>query len=138
MAIAIRKFYLNMTMDQNFSPLGRFLKDPKILKFPRTVQLQQLNRRCNNRGKNPRSSGQKWILFIKALGQVGFYVDGAINWDIAALVGAFGLTLLLSQVLSSQDAYESTAINSNKITPVMITGMFFSTTCRSFTIYGCC
>ena len=54
-----------------------------------------------------------------------FYVDGAINWDIAALVGAFGLTLLLSQVLSSQgmpaNPQQSTA---NKITPVMITGMF--------------
>ena len=52
-------------------------------------------------------------------------MDGAINWDIAALVGAFGLTLLLSQVLSSQgmpaNPQQSTA---NKITPVMITGMF--------------
>jgi len=54
----------------------------------------------------------------------GFYVDGAINWDIAALVGAFGLTLLLSQVLSSQgmpaNPQQSTA---NKITPILITGM---------------
>ena len=62
---------------------------------------------------------------LKALGNVGFYVDGAINWDIAALVGAFGLTLLLSQVLSGQgmpaNPQQSTA---NKITPVMITGMF--------------
>ena len=52
-------------------------------------------------------------------------MDGAINWDIAALVGAFGLTLLLSQVLSSQgmpaNPQQSTA---NKITPIMITGMF--------------
>ena len=64
-------------------------------------------------------------MFIKALGQVGFYVDGSINWDIATLVGAFGLTLLLSQVLSSQvmpsNPQQSTA---NKITPIMITGMF--------------
>ena len=45
---------------------------------------------------------EKWLSVIKALGQVGFYVDGSINWDIAALVGAFGLTLLLSQLLSSQ------------------------------------
>ena len=40
-------------------------------------------------------------------------------------MGAFGLTLLLSQVLSSQgmpaNPQQSTA---NKITPVMITGMF--------------
>ena len=75
--------------------------------------------------KIPGLAAKSGFLFIKALGQVGFYVDGAINWDIATLVGAFGLTLLLSQVLSSQgmpsNAQQSTA---NKITPVMITGMF--------------
>ncbi len=65
------------------------------------------------------------FLFIKALGQVGFYVDGAINWDIAILVGGFGLTLVISQALASQgmpvNPQQSTA---NKITPIMITGMF--------------
>jgi len=75
--------------------------------------------------KIPGLAAKSGFLFIKALGQVGFYVDGDINWDIAALVGAFGLTLLLSQVLSSQgmpaNPQQSTA---NKITPVMITGMF--------------
>ena len=75
--------------------------------------------------KIPGLAAKSGFLFIKALGQVGFYVDGAINWDIAALVGAFGLTLLLSQFLSGQgmpaNPQQSTA---NKITPVMITGMF--------------
>ena len=75
--------------------------------------------------KIPGLAAKSGFLFIKALGQVGFYVDGAINWDIAALVGAFGLTLLLSQVLSGQgmpaNPQQSTA---NKITPIMITGMF--------------
>ena len=75
--------------------------------------------------KIPGLAARSGFLFIKALGQVGFYVDGSINWDIAALVGAFGLTLLLSQVLSGQgmpaNPQQSTA---NKITPVMITGMF--------------
>ena len=75
--------------------------------------------------KIPGLAAKSGFLFIKALGQVGFYVDGSINWDIAALVGAFGLTLLLSQLLSSQgmpsNPQQSTA---NKITPVMITGMF--------------
>jgi len=64
-------------------------------------------------------------LFIKALGNVGFYVDGAIHWDIAILVAGFGLTLVISQVLSGRgmpvNKQQSTA---NKITPVMITGMF--------------
>ena len=75
--------------------------------------------------KIPGLAAKSGFLFIKALGQVGFYVDGSINWDIAALVGAFGLTLLLSQVLSGQgmpaNPQQSTA---NKITPIMITGMF--------------
>ena len=75
--------------------------------------------------KIPGLAAKSGFLFIKALGQVGFYVDGAVNWDIAALVGAFGLTLLLSQFLSGQgmpaNPQQSTA---NKITPVMITGMF--------------
>jgi len=75
--------------------------------------------------KIPGLAAKSGFLFIKALGQVGFYVDGSINWDIAALVGAFGLTLLLSQFLSGQgmpaNPQQSTA---NKITPVMITGMF--------------
>ena len=65
------------------------------------------------------------FLFIKALGQVGFYADGAINWDIAILVGGFGLTLFLSQLLSGMgmpaNPQQATA---NKIAPVMITGMF--------------
>ncbi len=75
--------------------------------------------------KIPGLAAKSGFLFIKALGQVGFYVDGSINWDIATLVGAFGLTLLLSQFLSGQgmpaNPQQSTA---NKITPVMITGMF--------------
>jgi YidC/Oxa1 family membrane protein insertase len=65
------------------------------------------------------------FLFIKALGQVGFYADGAINWDIAILVAGFGVTLFISQLLSGMgmpaNPQQSTA---NKITPVMITGMF--------------
>ncbi|WP_320664910.1 membrane protein insertase YidC [Prochlorococcus sp. MIT 1223] len=75
--------------------------------------------------KIPGLAAKSGFLFIKALGQVGFYVNGSINWDIAILVGGFGLTLLLSQTLSGQgmpaNPQQSTA---NKITPIMITGMF--------------
>ncbi|MCP9848249.1 membrane protein insertase YidC [Cyanobium sp. Morenito 9A2] len=73
----------------------------------------------------PGLAARSGFLFIKALGQVGFYTDGAINWDIAILVGGFGLSLLASQVLSGlgmpANPQQATA---NKITPVMITGMF--------------
>ena len=75
--------------------------------------------------KIPGLAARSGFLFIKALGQVGFYADGAINWDIAILVGGFGVTLFLSQLLSGMgmpaNPQQSTA---NKITPVMITGMF--------------
>ncbi len=73
----------------------------------------------------PGLAARSGFLFIKALGQVGFYTDGAINWDIAILVGAFGASLFVSQILSGAgmppNPQQSTA---NKITPVMITGMF--------------
>ena len=75
--------------------------------------------------KIPGLAAKSGFLFIKALGQVGFYVDGAINWDIGILVGGFGLSLLISQSLSGKgmpaNPQQSTA---NKITPIMITGMF--------------
>jgi YidC/Oxa1 family membrane protein insertase len=75
--------------------------------------------------KIPGLAARSGFLFIKALGQVGFYTDGAVNWDIAILVGAFGASLFASQILSGMgmpaNPQQATA---NKITPVMITGMF--------------
>jgi len=56
---------------------------------------------------------------------VGFMTDGAVNWDIAFLVAAFGASLFISQILSGMgmpsNPQQSTA---NKITPVMITATF--------------
>jgi YidC/Oxa1 family membrane protein insertase len=76
-------------------------------------------------GMIPGLAARSGFLFIKALGQVGFMTDGAVNWDIAVLVGAFGASLFASQILSGMgmppNPQQSTA---NKITPVMITAMF--------------
>ena len=76
-------------------------------------------------GKIPGLAARSGFLYIKALGQVGFLTEGTINWDIALLVGAFGATLFISQILSGMgmppNPQQATA---NKITPVMITGMF--------------
>jgi len=73
----------------------------------------------------PGLAARSGFLFIKALGQVGFMTDGAVNWDIAVLVAAFGASLFVSQILSGMgmppNPQQSTA---NKITPVMITAMF--------------
>ena len=75
--------------------------------------------------KIPGLAARSGFLFIKALGQVGFLTDGQVNWDVAILVAAFGATLFISQILSGMgmppNPQQSTA---NKITPVMITGMF--------------
>ena len=75
--------------------------------------------------KIPGLAARSGFLFIKALGQVGFLTDGQVNWDIAGLVAGFGLSLFLSQVLSGwgmpANPQQATA---NRITPVMITGMF--------------
>jgi YidC/Oxa1 family membrane protein insertase len=75
--------------------------------------------------KIPGLAARSGFLFIKALGQVGFLTDGQVNWDVAILVIAFGASLFASQILSGigmpPNPQQSTA---NKITPVMITGMF--------------
>ena len=75
--------------------------------------------------KIPGLAARSGFLFIKALGQVGFMTDGQVNWDIAILVAGFGASLFVSQILSGlgmpPNPQQSTA---NKITPVMITGMF--------------
>ena len=76
-------------------------------------------------GTIPGLAARSGFLFIKALGQVGFMTDGAVNWDIAILVAGFGATLFISQILSGMgmpaNPQQATA---NKITPVMITAMF--------------
>ncbi|MCS5699739.1 membrane protein insertase YidC [Cyanobium sp. FGCU-52] len=76
-------------------------------------------------GKIPGLAARSGFLFIKALGQVGFLTDGAINWDVAILVASFGATLFISQFLSGvgmpPNPQQATA---NKITPIMITAMF--------------
>ena len=50
--------------------------------------------------KIPGLAARSGFLFIKALGQVGFMTDGAVNWDIAILVAGFGASLFASQILS--------------------------------------
>lgn len=76
-------------------------------------------------GKVPGVAAETGFLFIKALGNVGVYVDGVINWDIGILVAGFGLTLFVSQLLSGwgmpKNPQQETT---NKVLPFMMTGMF--------------
>ena len=110
----------------NFSPSWKVTKGEDIVKVSSDGTVNALNPGdATVEAKIPGLAAKSGFLFIKALGNVGFYVDGAIHWDIAILVAGFGLTLVISQVLSGRgmpvNKQQSTA---NKITPVMITGMF--------------
>jgi len=109
-----------------FSPTWKVTKGEDILKVSSDGTVNALAPGdATVEAKIPGLAAKSGFLFIKALGNVGFYVDGAIHWDIAILVAGFGLTLVISQVLSGRgmpvNKQQSTA---NKITPVMITGMF--------------
>ena len=109
-----------------FSPSWKVTKGEDIVKVSSDGTVNALNPGdATVEAKIPGLAAKSGFLFIKALGNVGFYVDGAIHWDIAILVAGFGLTLVISQVLSGRgmpvNKQQSTA---NKITPVMITGMF--------------
>jgi len=110
----------------NFSPSWKVTKGEEFVKVSSDGTVSALNPGdATVEAKIPGLAAKSGFLFIKALGNVGFYVDGAIHWDIAILVAGFGLTLVISQVLSGRgmpvNKQQSTA---NKITPVMITGMF--------------
>ena len=109
-----------------FSPTWKVTKGEDIIKVSSDGTVNAITPGdATVEAKIPGLAAKSGFLFIKALGNVGFYVDGAIHWDIAILVASFGLTLVISQVLSGRgmpvNKQQSTA---NKITPVMITGMF--------------
>ena len=80
-------------------------------------------------GTLPGLAANKGFLFIEALGRVGaFDDDGTIHWDIVGMIIFFGLSTYLSQVLSGQGSAASGNPQQdtvNKITPVMLSGMFF-------------
>lgn len=111
---------------ERFLPAWTVTKGEGVVKVSPNGKIEALTTGdATVEGKIPGLAARSGFLFIKALGQVGFYTEGAINWDIAILVGAFGLSLFVSQLLSGMgmpvNPQQSTA---NKITPLMITGMF--------------
>ncbi len=78
-------------------------------------------------GNIPGLAADTGFLFIEALGRVGAYDDdGTIHWDIVSMIGLFGVSLYVSQLLSGQsntggNPQQDTV---NKITPVLFSGMF--------------
>jgi YidC/Oxa1 family membrane protein insertase len=73
----------------------------------------------------PGLAANKGFLFIKALGGVGVSGPEGINWDVVALVLAFGISLYVSQQLSGQGAPSNPQQDGvNRITPIIFSGMF--------------
>jgi YidC/Oxa1 family membrane protein insertase len=87
------------------------------------------------KGTIPGIAANTGFLFIDALGHVGAIdPDGKIHWDIIAMILFFGLSLYVSQNLSSTPA-ASAAVGEaaekeqaqqavNKFTPIIFSGMF--------------
>ncbi|MFG3816952.1 membrane protein insertase YidC [Limnothrix redekei] len=76
-------------------------------------------------GTIPGLAASKGFLFISALGHVGAVDDEGIHWDIVAMVLLFGLSLYVSQSISSQGATDNPQqAAANKLTPIIFSGMF--------------
>jgi YidC/Oxa1 family membrane protein insertase len=87
------------------------------------------------KGTIPGIAANTGFLFIDALGHVGAIdPDGKIHWDIIAMIVFFGLSLYVSQNLST-NASASSAVGEaaekeqaqqavNKFTPIIFSGMF--------------
>jgi YidC/Oxa1 family membrane protein insertase len=85
------------------------------------------------KGTIPGIAANTGFLFIDALGHVGAIdPDGKIHWDIIAMIVFFGLSLYVSQNLSSGSstptASEDPSVQQqqavNKFTPIIFSGMF--------------
>ncbi|MEM9922979.1 MAG: membrane protein insertase YidC [Cyanobacteria bacterium P01_D01_bin.50] len=78
-------------------------------------------------GNIPGLAADTGFLFIDALGRVGaFDDDGTIHWDIVSMIGLFGVSLYVSQLITGQNNSSDNAQQNavSKITPVLFSGMF--------------
>jgi len=78
-------------------------------------------------GTVPGLAANKGFLFITALGRVGaVQEDGTINWDIVAMVLAFGVSMYINQLLSGQGGGTGNPQQDsiNKAMPILFSGMF--------------
>ncbi len=78
-------------------------------------------------GNIPGLAADTGFLFIDALGRVGAYDDdGTIHWDIVSMIGLFGVSLYVSQLISGQgNATDNPQQNTvAKLTPILFSGMF--------------
>ncbi|MGD1910675.1 MAG: membrane protein insertase YidC [Rivularia sp. (in: cyanobacteria)] len=78
-------------------------------------------------GNIPGLAADTGFLFIDALGRVGaFDDDGTIHWDIVSMIGLFGVSLYVSQLITGQgntgDNPQQNTVA--KLTPILFSGMF--------------
>jgi YidC/Oxa1 family membrane protein insertase len=112
----------------SFQPKWEITKGDNVLAVDEDGHLTALSPgEATVRVQAPGLAANKGFLFIKALGRVGVTgEDGAIHWDILAMVLSFGLSLYINQVLSGQggksDNPQQDAVN--KFTPLIFSGMF--------------
>ncbi|HEY5140018.1 MAG TPA: membrane protein insertase YidC, partial [Methylococcales bacterium] len=71
-------------------------------------------------------AADKGFLFIEKIGHVGVFTENKIHWDILLLVVFFGLSLYVSQAITSKNMIVQNEQQqlTQKITPPLLTAMF--------------
>ncbi len=121
--------------DVDLTPQWSITKGDDIIKVEADGSITALKEGdATIQGQIPGVATNRGFLFIKALGRVGATnADGSINFDIVAMVVAFGLSLFVSQQLTNQgnkskskdgDSQQSQQETIAKVTPVLFSGMF--------------
>ncbi|HSM84429.1 MAG TPA: membrane protein insertase YidC [Nodosilinea sp.] len=113
----------------SFQPKWEIIKGQDVVAVDEAGHLTALAPgEATVRVQAPGLAANKGFLFIKALGRIGVTgEDGAIHWDILAMILSFGASLYLNQVLSGQGSAKSDNPQQdavNKFTPLIFSGMF--------------
>lgn len=113
--------------DQDLTPKWTITKGADVIQLSDDGQIQALKEgEATLQGSIPGLASNRGFLFIKALGRIGATDEsGSINWDIIAMVLAFGGSLYVSQQISGQGAPKNPQQdNITKVTPIIFSGMF--------------
>jgi YidC/Oxa1 family membrane protein insertase len=112
--------------DVDLTPTWQVVKGAERVKIDADGTIEALQPgEVTLQGTLPGLAANKGFLFISALGHVGVVDDEGIHWDIVAMVLSFGLSLYVSQTISSQGATDNPQQSAaNKLTPIIFSGMF--------------
>jgi YidC/Oxa1 family membrane protein insertase len=131
--VSFKELTANNKTTEDLTPRWTITKGDDVIKLEDDGSITALKvGDATVQGSIPGLATNRGFLFIKALGRVGATnPDGSINWDIIAMVVAFGLSLFASQTLTTggSNSAPSTPANAQqetitKITPVLFSGMF--------------